>query len=123
MLLPILLLAFAMPARAAPTFEARIAAAESAIGGRGGFGSTTPLFPGSLGAVRPGVPPGLGPAGGGAFVRGAEVDAQGRVHAADVRPASPIARCFAERLSRMQLRPPPAASRGWPIVVRMQTRR
>jgi len=123
MLLPILLLAFAMPARAAPTFEARIAAAESAIARAGGFAYDTSLVPAIHAAVQPCVPTGRDPARGGAFVLVADVDAQGRVHAADVRPASPIARCFAERLSRMQLRPPPAASRGWPIVVRMQTRR
>jgi hypothetical protein len=123
--LPACILLFASTASsAAPSFDARIAAAEAAIARPGGFAYDTALVPAIHAAVAPCVPAGSDPARGGGFMLVADVDAQGRLHAADVKPASAIARCFAGRFGAMRLRSPPGpAPRRWPIVVRMQTQR
>jgi hypothetical protein len=114
----------ATPSPAAPSFDARIAAAEAAISAPGGFAYDTALVPAVHAAVLPCVPAGGDPARGGGFTLVADVDAQGRVHAADVRPSSSIARCFAKNLGAVRLRPPPASpTHAWPIVIRMQTHR
>lgn len=109
------------PATAA--FEARIAAAQAAIATREGFAYDTALVPAIHHALLPCVPPGADPARGGGFTLVADVDANGRLHAVDVRPATPIARCFARSFGATRLRPPPAAPRPRPVVVRMSTHR
>ena len=123
--LPIPLLAlFMTPSFAASNFDARIAAAEAAIAAPGGFAYDTALVPAIHAAVVSCVPPGVDPGRGGGFVLVADVDANGRLQAVDVKPASPIARCFAQHLGATRLRPPPShTSRNWPILVRMQTHR
>jgi hypothetical protein len=122
LLVPLLALAIA-PLHAAPTFATRVAAAEAAVAKPGGFAYDTALVPAIHAAVLPCVPDGSDPARGGGFVLVADVDETGRLRAVDVQPASPIARCFAQRFGATRLRPPPAAPRPWPIVVRMQTHR
>ncbi|WP_133479861.1 hypothetical protein [Cognatilysobacter segetis] len=118
------LLMLASASSAATSFDARVVAAEAAIARPGGFAYDTALVPAIHAAVAPCVPAGSDPARGGGFVLVADVDAQGRLHAVDVRPASPIARCFAQRFGAMRLHGPPGpASRTWPILVRMQTHR
>jgi hypothetical protein len=113
----------AAPLRATPVFDARVAAAEAAVARPGGFAYDTALVPAIHAAVLPCVPNGADPARGGGFVLVADVDPAGRLLSVDVKPASPIARCFAQRFGATRLRPPPSASRPWPIVVRMQTHR
>ena len=113
-----------VPSPAASAFDARIAAAEAAIAKPGGYAYDTALVPTIHAAVVPCVPAGHDPARGGGFVLVADVDARGRVHAADVKPATPIARCFAKNLGATHLRAPPSRDgRPWPILVRMQTHR
>lgn len=122
----LLVLALAAPiaASAAPTFESRIAAANAAVGTRAGFIYDTAMVPAVHDALVPCVPKGTDPARGGAFTFVADVDASGRVSNADVRPASPLAACFARRMTATRLRPPPLASRTapYPIVVEMGLR-
>lgn len=123
LLVPLLAL-FVMPSVAASDFDARVAAAEAAIAAPGGFAYDTALVPAIHAAVVPCVPAGADPARGGGFVLVADVDANGRLHALDVKPASPIARCFAQHFGATRLRPPPSrTARPWPILVRMQTHR
>ena len=120
-----LLLATALAiATPGPTFDARIAAAEAAIAKPGGYAYDTALVPAIHAAVVPCVPAGADPTRGGGFVLVADVDARGRLQAVDVKPATPIARCFAKSFGAVRLRPPPArGTRPWPILVRMQTHR
>jgi hypothetical protein len=123
--LPASLLALASTvSSAAPPFDARIAAANAAIATPAGYAYDTALVPAIHAAIVPCVPAGADPARGGGFVLVADVDARGRLRAVDVRPASPIARCFAQRFGATRLRSPPGPTvRPWPILVRMQTHR
>ncbi|TZF86863.1 hypothetical protein [Cognatilysobacter lacus] len=120
---PVLLLLLATTAHASG-FDARVAAAKAAIAMPGGRAYDMAMVPAIHAAIVPCVPASPDPAGAGAFVLVADVDSTGRVLSADVRPASPIARCFARHLGADRLRRPPAhLPRTWPIVVNMQTRR
>jgi hypothetical protein len=123
LLAPLLAVAAAASPAAAP-FDARIAAAQAAIAAPGGYAYDTALVPAIHAAVLPCVPAGADPTRGGGFALVADVDMHGALHAVDVKPASPIARCFARTLGAMRLPAPPAkGARPWPIVVRMQTQR
>ena len=118
------LLGMLAPAAAHPTFDARAAAATAAISTRAGFIYDTAMVPAIHAALQPCVPKGTNPARGGGFALVADVDASGRLHDVEVRPASPIARCFAKTFGATRLRPPPVyASHAWPILVRMRTDR
>lgn len=121
-----LLLLIAVSATAAaspPGLTARLAAARAATATRAGFAYDTAMAPAVHHALVPCVPPGRDPARGGEFTLVADVDPTGNLLDVEVRPASPLARCFAARFGAMRLRPPPASPSGrWPIAVEMLTR-
>lgn len=122
---PLVLLFAAFAAVAAtPAFDARVAAAKAAVATRPGFIYDTAMVPAMHHALVPCVPKGTDPARGGDFVLVADVDAAGRVSNIDMRPASPLARCFAQRFSALTLRAPPlkAGQSRYPVVVEMLTK-
>lgn len=115
-----------LTARPSPAadFDTRTAAAEAAIATPAGFSYDTAMVPAVHDALVPCVPKGTDPTRGGAFTLVADVDPTGRVLNTDVRPASPLALCFARRLATMRLRPPPSKPHvtAYPILVRMGLR-
>ena len=113
-----------LAAHAAPDFDTRVKAAKAAIATRDGFIYDTAMVPAIHNALVPCVPKGKDPTRGGAFTLVADVDSTGRVTNTDVRPASPLALCFAKRLVATRLRPPPIQSRvvTYPILVEMDVR-
>ncbi|AXK71206.1 hypothetical protein DWG18_02170 [Lysobacter sp. TY2-98] len=109
---------------AAPDFDARITAAKAAVATRPGFIYDTAMVPAIHHALVPCVPKGNDPARGGDFVLVADVDRSGRASNIDVRPASPLARCFARTFAALTLRPPPLVpgQARYPVVVEMLTK-
>jgi hypothetical protein len=121
--IPFLLLVALPSLSPAADFDARVAAAQAAAATRPGLAYDMAMVPAIHAAVVPCVPAGTDAARGGGFTLVADVDAMGRVRNADVRPASPLARCFAKSFGATRLRAPPLkAQASWPVVVRMQAR-
>ena len=112
-----------LPAAAAD-FPHRVEAAKSAIATRPGFIYDTAMVPAIHDALVPCVPKGTDPARGGAFTLVADVAPDGRVSDPEVRPASPLALCFARHLAAIRLQRPPLrpGATHYPILVRMGTR-
>ncbi|GAB1597232.1 hypothetical protein [Lysobacter claricitrinus] len=125
---PLLLTAALLTSTAAtaatPTFDARVAAAKAAVATRPGFIYDTAMVPAVHHALVPCVPKGTDPARGGDFVLVADVDRGGHASNIDVRPSSPLARCFARTFAALALRPPPltAGQPRYPVVVEMLTK-
>lgn len=101
------LVLFASPALA-DGFAARVARAKAAISTPAGYAYDLALVPAIHAAMTGCVPAGRAPArAADVFTTVADVDASGRVHAVEVRPATPVARCFAKRLGAVRLQRPP----------------
>jgi hypothetical protein len=121
------LLLLASPSLAvAADFDTRVAQAQAAIGTREGYAYDMALVPAIHAATVKCVPPGRAAARrADVFTAIATVDAGGRVSDVQVRPATPLALCFARQLGTLKLRPPPRPPRGHaghPILVQVRDR-
>ncbi|GAB2525102.1 hypothetical protein [Lysobacter humi (ex Lee et al. 2017)] len=104
-------------------FTARVARAKAAVATPAGYAYDMALVPAIHAAMTGCVPAGRAPAkAADVFTAVADVDASGRVHVVDVRPATPIARCFAKRLGAVRLQRPPGAqaTTRHPIVIELR---
>lgn len=116
--------ALAPPATAAD-FDTRVAAAKSAIATRDGYAYDMALVPAIHAATVKCVPPGRTAASAAhSFTTVASVDPTGRVSNVQVRPTTPLSRCFARELGALKLQPPPrnARSHGHPILIEIRDR-
>jgi hypothetical protein len=119
-----LLLILSAPTAAADEFDRRVARATAAVETRAGHAYDMALVPAIHAITTRCVPAGRArPQASANFVAVASVDPAGRVRDVRVRPATPLAQCFARHLGSTRLQPPPTPATGThPIVIRIRDR-
>lgn len=106
-------------------FDQRITKAKAAIATPSGYAYDMALVPAIHAATTKCVPPGRSVAkAADAFTTVASVAADGRVRDVQVRPATPLSRCFARELAALRLQPPPRSGPNGlhPILIEIRDR-
>lgn len=112
----------ALPAYAAD-FPARVARGNEVAATPEGRGYDASLAPAIQTAIVACIPPGTSPASGsGKFTLVGNVDVKGQLHAVEVRPSTPVSRCFADKFASTMLPSPPDVDHqggNYPVTVEM----